>query len=59
MEDPANRGPQDRSRVNTEQDYERRYWAKEFGATEDELKRAVQRVGSNADKVREHLRQSR
>jgi hypothetical protein len=57
MDDPRIRGPQDRSRVNTEQDYEVRYWAQEFGVTEEQLRDAVQRVGSSADKVREHLRQ--
>jgi hypothetical protein len=57
MDDPNLRGPQDRSRVNTEQDYEVRYWAQEFGVTEEQLREAVQRVGSSADKVREHLRQ--
>lgn len=56
MDDPKNRGPQDRSRINTDQDYEVRYWTEELGVSEDELRRAVQRVGSSADKVREHLR---
>ena len=56
MDDKTERGPQDRSRVNTQQDYELRYWAKEFGVTEEEVQQAVQRVGSSADKVREHLR---
>jgi hypothetical protein len=32
MDDPKIRGPQDRSRVNTEQDYEVRYRAQEFGS---------------------------
>jgi Protein of unknown function (DUF3606) len=57
VKDGQNRGPQDRSRVNTEQDYEIHYWTQEFGVTEDQLRQAVQRVGSSADKVREHLRQ--
>jgi Protein of unknown function (DUF3606) len=57
MDDPKIRGPQDRSRVNTEQDYEVRYWSQEFGVSEEQLRQAVQRVGSSADKVREHLRQ--
>jgi hypothetical protein len=58
MDDPKIRGPQDRSRVNTQQDYEVRYWAQEFGVTEQQLRDAVQRVGSSADKVREHLRRA-
>ena len=56
MDDPNNRGPRDRSRVNTEQDYEVRYWTKEFGVSEEELRRAVQQVGSSVDKVRDHLK---
>jgi hypothetical protein len=59
MADDRNiRGPQDRSRINTEQDYEMRYWTRELNVSEDELRRAVQSVGSSADKVREHLRQA-
>ena len=52
------RGPQDRSRINTEQDYEVRYWTRELNISEQELRRAVQTVGSSADRVREHLRQA-
>ena len=59
MDDPKTRGPQDSSRVNTEQDYEVRYWTQEFGVTEKQLRQAVQRVGSSADKLREHLRSAR
>ncbi|MCC6535430.1 MAG: DUF3606 domain-containing protein [Burkholderiales bacterium] len=58
MADDTNvRGPQDRSRINTEQDYELRYWTQALGVSEEQLRQAVQQVGSNADKVREHLRQ--
>ena len=51
--DPRSAG---RSRVNTEQDYEVQYWSQEFDVTEEKLREAVQRVGSSAEKVREHLR---
>jgi hypothetical protein len=54
-DDKSNRGPQDRSRVNVNEDYEVRYWCKEFGCTEQQLKAAVQAVGVSADKVREYL----
>ena len=57
MDDMKNRGPQDRSRINTDQDYEVRYWSEALGVSEDELKRAVQTVGPSAERVREHLRQ--
>jgi len=55
MDDPKIRGPRDRSRVNTDQDYELRYWTRELGVSEEQLKDAVRRVGSSADKVRQHL----
>ncbi len=57
MDDPKNRGLQDRARINVSQDYEIQYWTKELGVTAEQLRQAVQRVGSSADKVREHLRQ--
>lgn len=41
-----NRGPQDRSRVNLSEDYEVRYWSKEFGVSEQQLRQAVERAGS-------------
>ena len=56
-DDPNIRGAQDRSRINTDQEHEVRYWTKELGVSEEQLRQAVQRVGSSADKVREHLRQ--
>ncbi len=43
--------------MNSAQDYDVRYWAQEFGVREDQLRQAVQRVGSSADKLREHLQQ--
>jgi hypothetical protein len=57
-DDRNTRGPQDRSRINTEQDYEVRYWTEALNVSEEELRSAVQSVGSSADKVREHLRQA-
>lgn len=32
-----------------------RYWCDKLHASEDELRRAVDQVGPNPDKVREHL----
>jgi hypothetical protein len=55
-DDTSNRSGQDRSRINTSQEHEVRYWTQALGFSEDELKRAVQSVGNSADKVREHLR---
>jgi hypothetical protein len=50
------RGPQDRSRINVNEDWERQYWAKELGVTEDELRRAVQTAGPVVEAVRKHLK---
>lgn len=49
------RGPQDRSRINVNEDYELHYWARELGVSPDELIEAVERVGVSVEKVREHL----
>lgn len=54
-DDLANRGRPDRDRINVNEDYELRDWAKKFGVSPDELKRAVQQVGDRADAVRQHL----
>lgn len=48
-------GGQDRQRINVNQDYELRDWAKSLGTTAERLKEAVQAVGDRADKVREYL----
>lgn len=55
-DDLTNRSGSDRSRINVNQDYERRDWAKSLGVTEEELKEAVHNVGDRADKVREYLK---
>ncbi|WP_080942501.1 MULTISPECIES: DUF3606 domain-containing protein [Pseudomonas] len=55
-DDLSNRGPRDRSRINTSEEWELRYWTKEFGVTEDELKAAVQAVGAGAEDVRKKLK---
>lgn len=54
-DDKSKVGGQDRNRINLNQDYEVRDWAKSLGVTEDELRKAVAAVGNQADNVREHL----
>jgi hypothetical protein len=54
-DDKANRDQQDRSRINLEQGYEGRTWAKRLGVSEEELTSAVHAVGRSADKVKEYL----
>jgi hypothetical protein len=55
-DDPTIRCPHDRSRINTDQEHEIRYWTTELGVSEEQLRQVVQRVGSRAE-LREHLRQ--
>jgi hypothetical protein len=55
-DDKSNRGGQDRKRINVNEDYELRDWAKKFGVSPDQLKEAVQAVGDQAEKVEEHLK---
>jgi hypothetical protein len=54
-DDPQQRHQQDRTRINVEQDYEVRYWTREFGITEDELKQAVRAAGTQVETVRRYL----
>ena len=55
-DDPTNRGPADRLRVNVYEYYEVLYWTKKFGCTEAELRASVRAVGVMADKVEAHLK---
>jgi len=54
-DDKSKVGKQDRDRINVHQDYELRDWAKRFGISKDELKKAVESVGNSAEAVRQHL----
>ncbi|MCD0501261.1 DUF3606 domain-containing protein [Achromobacter sp. MY14] len=54
-DDLNNRGPQDRSRINVNEPHELRYWTKELGVTEPQLRAAVQAVGVSVSAVRTHL----
>lgn len=58
-DDLKNRAPGDRSRVNVHEEWELRYWCKEFGCTPDELRAAVAAVGPMVADVRVRLRQGR
>jgi hypothetical protein len=52
-----NRGPQDRSRVNVNEPWEVRWWCRQFGCTEQQLRGAVVAVGISASAVQRHLSQ--
>ena len=49
------RGPQDRARINVHEAWERRWWSKKFGVSEDDLRAAVGAVGVMAKDVAKHL----
>ncbi len=51
----ANKGPQDRARVNTSEAHEVRYWTNALGCSAEELIAVVKRVGPMADDVRKAL----
>lgn len=54
-DDLSKRRPQDASKVNVHEDWEVRYWCKEFGCTEAQLKDAVKAVGVSAAAVKRYL----
>jgi len=55
-DDKSKRGSADRLRINVHEDYERRYWAKKFHITQEELRAAVKRSGPIARNVERDLR---
>ena len=55
-DDKSKTGGQDRARINVNEDYELRDWSRKFGVTPDELKKAVNAVGTSADAVEAHLK---
>ena len=56
-DDKTKSGGQDRTRINTSEDYEVRDWSRKFGVSADQLRAAVKAVGSNAKDVEAHLKQ--
>lgn len=55
-DDLTNRGPQDRARINVNEDHELRYWTKELGVSEQQLKEAVKAAGVSVEAVKQHLK---
>ena len=55
-DDLQKRDGSDRQRINVNEDYELRDWSKKFGVSPDQLKEAVQAVGTQADRVQEFLK---
>jgi Protein of unknown function (DUF3606) len=54
-DDLTKRAPEDRSRINTSEDWEVRFWTKELGVSAEELKRLVAKHGNSAAKIRQEL----
>lgn len=54
-DDPSKTGRADRDRINVNQDHELYDWAKKFGVSPADLRRAVEEVGPMAEDVRKHL----
>jgi hypothetical protein len=54
-DDKTNKGAADRSRIDVNEDYELHDWSKRLGVSPEELKKAVQQVGTSAEAVRKHL----
>jgi hypothetical protein len=48
-------GPRDRTSINMNEPYEVRYWHKEQGISNAQLKQVVDKVGSGTDAIRQEL----
>ena len=55
-DDLKNKGVQDRSRINMNEDHEVAYWTEKFNVSREELQRAMDQAGSSADAVAQVLR---
>jgi hypothetical protein len=55
MGDLTRRGLQDRSKINMQEAYEVKYWARELGVSRELLQKAVDKVGNSAAAVRKEL----
>lgn len=54
-DDLSKRGPQDRSKINVNEEWEVRWWTKELGVSESELRAAVKAAGTSVSAVKRHL----
>lgn len=55
-DDKTKKRPQDASRINLSQSYEVEYWCNHFGCSEDELRKAVDEVGTSKEAVTDYLK---
>jgi len=54
-DDKTKKGPADTSRINVNEEYELRYWMGALKCSEQQLREAVDKVGTSSDAVREYL----
>jgi hypothetical protein len=54
-DDPNKRGPQDRSRVNVNEEWELSYWTKHFNVSAEQLRAAVKAAGPSVEAVKKQL----
>jgi Protein of unknown function (DUF3606) len=54
-DDLKDRGAQDRSRVNVNEDHEVRYWTQKWGVTKEQLMAAVKKAGISVAAVAKAL----
>ncbi len=57
-DDKSMRSGQDRTRINVNEDYEVRDWAKKLDASPEQIREAVKAVGDRAADVEMHLKGS-
>jgi hypothetical protein len=54
-DDKSKRGTQDRAKINVNEDYERRDWAKKLGVSQDELRSLVKQNGPSVSAIKKAL----
>ena len=54
-DDLRSRDGRDRTRINVNEEWELQYWSEKFGCSENDLRAAVNAVGTSADAVQNHL----
>jgi Protein of unknown function (DUF3606) len=54
-DDLKKRGTEDRGRINVNEDYERRDWAKKLGVSQDELRSLVKKHGPSVSAIKKAL----
>jgi len=57
MDNKSKTGKGDDSRINVNESYELQYWSEKLNVSRDELRNAVQAVGSNVKEVTQYLKQ--